>query len=179
MTKKIFKFRKPVTPEEKKERFELIEDRGDRMLLVDREKTYLTGTFVYLKSDMIEVTQLDPPFKRLTSDQFYKMLNKFYSSIKHYNKDVIYDYALLKDLDRPIKTQKDIFPYDNVYNESTFNIAIFARTTGTNVFNYCNPLCDKEFYNSLKLNNDKVLIVQKCLGKYEQPFYIVKSYKLN
>jgi hypothetical protein len=179
MTKQIFKFRKPQTNDERNERFELIEDRGDRMLLVDREKTYLTGTFVYLKSDMVEVTQPDPLFKRLTSDQFYKMLNKFYSSIKHYNKDVIYDYALLNELERPIKTQKNIWTYDNVYNESTFNIAIFARTTGTHVFNYCNPSHDNQFYQSLKLNNDKILIVQKCLGKYEEPFYIVKSYKLN
>ena len=39
MTKQIFKFRKPQTNDERNERFELIEDRGDRMLLVDREKT--------------------------------------------------------------------------------------------------------------------------------------------
>lgn len=120
--------------------------------------------------------------KRLTSDQFYQKLNREYSAIKHYNKDVIYDYNNLFNLEQDEITIEDhIFYKENRYEKSNFNIAIFIRSTGTYLINF-NPcakihtgiIYSKELFENMKQNNDFVLLCQKCTDKRTgQEFYFM------
>ena len=112
-----------------------------------------------------------------SSDQFYKKLNLFYSKIKRFNKDVIYDYSYISNVEKQIKSINTEWPYDNVYKESTFNIAIFVRKTGTHLFDFQKD--NMSFFETFKKNNDKVMIIQKCLvGRYENPVYFIKTFIL-
>ena len=86
------------------------------------------------------------------SNDFYKKLNRFYSNIKFYSKDVIFDYSYLNKLEKDIKV-------NDTYIESTFNIAIFIRDSGTYLFDF---KTDKiETFELYKNNSKKVLLVQK------------------
>ena len=116
--------------------------------------------------------------KRLNVHQFYKRLNKEYSVIKSYNKDVIYDYNLLFKLEQSIKTVNRVWPYDNIYSESSFTIAIFIRDTGTHTMLF-NSTFDQSLFDTCKKLNNTLLICHKCLDKYDMPFYFITKFKLN
>lgn len=121
--------------------------------------------------------------KRLNVNQFYKRLNKEYSFIKHYNKDVIYDYNALFHMEKD--TIETINPgrYD-MYTKasaSTFNIAIFIRESGTHMINFDttkkHPCFDyhKDILETLKQNNDFCLLCQKCTDNgYNEYYYITR-----
>lgn len=121
--------------------------------------------------------------KRLNVNQFYAKLNRYYSHIKHYNKDVIYDYNALFHLERDTKVTVNKGRYDehDTYIVSTFNIAIFVRDTGTHMINFDTTkkhFCfdyHKDTFETLKQNNDFCLLCQKCTNNgYNEYYYITK-----
>jgi hypothetical protein len=93
--------------------------------------------------------------KKCNSSKFYKKLNSFYNYIQSYNKDMVYDYNFL---------------YHKEKEEKSFNIAIFVRKSGTYLFNFeTEKISTFETYYK---NSDKIMLVQKVLGRFGDDYFI-------